>query len=198
MGSPTKTSAISLIDAWQKVLAGTILIGETADLSDSYSSLFYLEVVPVDAGLSEQSGVIITPQVSYADERWVDLQSLVSPKVATPYKLAIAVSVSSGATTITVTDATGFTPGTKWLLEGEFVTDSEVFIVKSVSGLVITLADPLLNDHTQPFNVWAFVSQWSYKFPLEAAKGRILYNDTDSDSDIMVTTRLSKVDNLNA
>ena len=198
MGSPTKTSAISLIDPWKKVPAGTILIGETADLSDSYSSLFYLEVVPVDAGLSEQSGVIITPQASYADERWVDLSSFKSPYVSAAYKTTITVTTSPGDTTITVADATGFTPGTKFLIEGNNITDSEVITVKSVSGLVITLADPLLNDHTQPFNVWAFVSQWAYKFPLEAAKGRILYNDTDSDSDIMVTTRLSKVTNLNA
>jgi len=196
-GALTKTTSIDEIDAWQKVDAGTLVVGNADAVSDSYDTLLYIEVALTDA--DAQAGCTVIVEVSYADDDWVELVPF-NGTAETPAATTINDgTVTAGDTTITLTDATTGdfdVPGRKWFILDGTVGNSES--VKTVVNAThtVTLCQDLLRNHADSLNVYDRVDEWTVSIPLGASYVRTLIHNSDADADVHFTTRISKVTGL--
>ncbi len=194
-GAITKTTAVTVVDAWQALAAATLAVGNNHDISGSYQTKVYLEIAYTDA--QAQGGVDVLVEISYADDDWV-LYHRFTTTGDTPATTTINVGGGSGPgdPTITLTDATTGdfdVPARKWFIVDGTVANSES--VKTAVNAVhtITLAQDLIRAHNNGLNVWDFVFEKTISIPMPAAQVRVLINNTDADADIHWTTRVSKV-----
>jgi hypothetical protein len=197
---PTKTTTIDEIDPWQIVAgiaAGTLLVGEVADISGSFESMLYIEVAMIEA--VAQSGAEVNVEVSYADDDWVSFVEF-KGTAETPATTTINDgTVTAGDTTITLTDATTGdfdVPGRKWFIKDGTIGNSESVRTVANATHTVTLCQDLLRNHADSLSVYDRVDEWVVKLPFSAAKVRVLYKNIDVDSDIAVTSRISKVTSL--
>jgi hypothetical protein len=190
----TKTTSIDEIDAWQKVDAGTLTVGNADAINDSFETALYIEAALTDTDASD--GIEIIVEVSYADDNWVALTTLKGTAETAATTTINDGTVTAGDTTITLTDATTGdfdVPGRKWFIVDGTVANSES--VRTVVNAVhtVTLCQDLLRNHADSLNVYDRVDEWVIEIPFAAAQVRVLYNNVDADADYHVTMRISKV-----
>jgi len=196
MTDPVKTSTVDVVDAWQTVTAGTAVVGSVGDISDGYGdSILYVEVAqtPADAN-AHAGGQGPVVQVSYADDDWVDYVTL-SLTADTAATTTTVGAVTDANTVIDLTDAsTGDfdVVGRKWFIKDATIANSETVYTVSESGNAVTLASGVIRSHATGANVYDRVDDFVVSFPEAVAKVRVLWNNTDADCDIAVTSRLSK------
>lgn len=190
----TKTTTEDIIDEWQEVTADTLTVGNAEDVSGSYESSVYIEVAPIEA--VAQSGVEITVEVSYGTENWVKYLSFTSTVVTAGTTTINDGAVTAGDTTLTLTDATTANfddPGNKWFIKDGTIANSESVRTVSESTNVVTIAEQLERNHANGLSVYDHVDNWTVKLPFAVSQVRVLFNNTDADSDVAITTRISKV-----
>lgn len=191
----TKTTAIDVIDAWQAVTAGTLVMGNAESISGSYATVLYIEVAYIEAAIPHAGAVVII-EVSYADDEWVRLREIGIPALTIFGTTLNDANANAGDTTITLTDATVGnidTPGHKWFIKAVAFDGSEAVRTKSVAGSVVTLCQDLRQSFTDGIDVFDEVKEWEVAIPFAAAQVRVLLNNTDNDVDLGFTTRISKV-----
>lgn len=190
----TKTTAIDVIDAWQTVTAGTLVVGTADSVSGSYASILYIELAMIEA--VAQAGCDVLVEVSYADDEWVLLTEF-KGTAETPATTTINDgAVTAGDTTLTLTDATTGdfdVPGRKWFIKDGTIANSEA--VRTVVNAVhtVTICQDLIRNHANSLNVYDRVDEWVVDIPFAVSQVRVLVNNTDADSDVAFTTRISKV-----
>ena len=191
----TKTTVIDVVDPWVAVPAATLKTGAAESLSTSYSSMLYIEVCPVEDAV-EQSGMDIIIEVSYADDNWTTFTTLKSSK-ATSNADTLNGGESAGDTAMDLTDSTGYdTKGQLWLIYDGTIANSEVVRTKSDNIHEITVCYNIKHDHADTTPTHTGVDHWAIELPLSAAQVRVLYNNTDANCDMAVTSRISKVTDL--
>lgn len=190
----TKTTAVDTVDAWQAVTAGTLVVGADKSISDSYETILYIQVALVEA--VAQSGCTVIVEISYTGNDWVKLTEFTGT-AETPATTTINdADVGAGETSLTLTDATTGdfdVPGRLWYIKDGTIANSEAVRTKVNAVHTVTLCDALLRAHADSLNVYDRCDEWAIEIPFAAAYVRTLINNTDSDSDVDFTTRVSKV-----
>ena len=190
----TKTTTIDEIDAWQTVTGGTLVEGTVDTISDSYHTILYLEIAPIEAVAS--TGVEAIIEVSYGDDNWVALTTVKGTAETAGTTTINDADVNAGESSLTLTDATTADfdeVGRKWFIKDGTIGNSESVRTKSVSTHTVTLCQDLLRDHANSLNVYDRVDEWAIEIPLACAAVRVLVNNVDADCDCAFTTRISKV-----
>lgn len=197
----TKTTTKDVIDAWQDIASGTIVIGAAEDISGDYSAMLYIEAASIEA--LEQSGMDIIVEISYGTENWIEFTTIKTANVTLvgidlvgDYLANDTVVEIEGGDVLAVDD-----PGQQWLIykggAGGAVALSELVRTKSVTGNDVTLSSPLQQNHNDANSTaWEFAEQWTIELPFSASQVRVLYNNTDANSDMAATTRISKITDL--
>lgn len=191
------TTSIDELDAWDSVLAGTLREGSADQISDSYSTIVYIEVAMIEAVAHD--GVDVIVEISYADDNWMELVSFKGTVETVGTTTINDASANAGDTTITLTDATTAdfdVVGRKWFIKDGTIGNSESVKTKSESTNTVTLCQDLMRSHANSLNVYDRVDEWCVKIPFGAAWVRVLINNTDADCDVASTTRISKVTSL--
>ena len=193
----TMTTSIDEIDAWQAVTAGTMAEGTADAISDSYSTLLYIEVAMIEA--VAQDGVTVIVEVSYGDDNWMKLTEF-KGTAETPATTQTAENpTSAGDSTVTLDDSsTGDfdVVGRKWFIKDGTIGNSESVRTKSDDTNVVTLCQDTLREHAVDSDAYDRVDEWVVRIPFGAAYVRTLVNNTDADSDVAFTTRISKVTSI--
>ena len=195
----TKTTAIDEVDAWQKVPAGTLVVGAAGDISGSYSTLLYFEIAYADT--DAQDGVDVRIEVSYGDDDWTLLTGtpFTTPARGGQAATNIVGGFVAGETVIELSDATNEeydTPGQKWFIEEGVEGNSESVRTKSADGDDVTICQDLLRNHGDLTDVWAIVHDYVIPVPTSFAFVRVTVNNTDANADIFWTNRVSVVSSL--
>ena len=195
----TKTTTIVEIDAWQAVAVASLVVGTAKDISGSYDPILYIEAALTDA--DAQEGMTIIVEISYADDDWTKLYEFTGT-AETPNTTPLADDpLAAGSTTINLDDASAGdfgTIGRKWfILDGVDVSKSESVRTKSISTNAVGVCQDTLRAHVTDTAVWDRVDEWGgLPIPMAAAYVRILYNNTDANAVVHVTSRLSTVTGL--
>lgn len=190
----TKTTSIDVVDDWQQVNAGTLTVGNAKSLSDSYASILYIEVAPVEA--VAQEGVTVIVEISYADDNWVLLLDFLTTAETVALTTINDATADAGDLDITLTDATTGdfdVPGRKWFIKSGTANLSESVKARSIATNTVTLCQDLLRSHTNGLTVYDRVDEYPIAIPVAAAQVRVLINNTDADCDVYFTTRVSKM-----
>ena len=189
----TMTTSIDEIDAWQAVTAGTMAEGTADSISDSYSTVLYIEVAMIEA--VAQDGVTVIVEVSYADDNWMKLTEFTGTAETPATTQTAEDPTTAGDSTVTLDDsATGDfdVVGRKWFIKDGTIGNSESVRTKSDNANVVTLCQDTLREHAVDSNVYDRVDEWVIRIPFGVAYVRTLVNNTDADSDVAFTTRISK------
>ncbi len=192
----TKTTTVDVIDDWELVAATVLDVGAAESLSTSYATALYIEIA-YTTNNTEQSGVDVLVEISYADDNWV-LLTRYTTIGDTPQADAINdASCTAGDATVELDDAATDdfdVKGRKWfILDGANVANSESVRTVSVAGNVVTLAQDILRNHADSTVVYDFVTEKVISIPMAAAYVRVLINNTDADCAIHKAVRVSKV-----
>lgn len=190
----TKTTVEDTIDAWQAVVAVTLVVGTAESISASYDSTLYIEVAPIEA--VAQVGVVVIVEVSYGTENWVKWTEFTSTAITAGTTTINDGAVTAGDLTLTLTDATTANfddPGQKWFIKDGTIANSESVRTVINATNTVTIAEILERNHADSLNVYDHVDNWAVKLPLAASQVRVLYNNIDGDCDVAVTSRISKV-----
>jgi len=194
--APTKTTAFDTIDAWQSLAAATLAVGNSEDVSASYSTVVYVEVALT--GAAAQDGVTVIVEIApLPGDDWVELAAFTGT-AETPGvdDLNEAGGTSAGDTTITLTDATTDefdVIGRRWFIVDTTVAESEVVRTKSIAGNVVTLCQDAKYAHADAEVVTDRVDQWPVRLPFPASYVRVLVNNTDADAAVHWRSHCSKV-----
>lgn len=197
----TKTTALDIVDDWQAVTAGTMVVGTAQALSSSYSTILYLESGYIEADATD--GIEYTIEVSYAAENWVALTTVKGTAETPDVDDVNDASSEAGDAYLILTDAvTGDfdVVGRKILIwEAGTPANSESVRVKSKGVTVDTdfdtlqLASPTLRNHADTIAVYDRVDEWVISIPFGASQVRVLANNVDATCDCAFTSRVSQV-----
>lgn len=190
----TKSTAIDTIDAWQSVAVATLVAGAAKSVADSYSTILYIEVALTSA--AAQAGCDVIVEVSYADDDWVQLTAFKGTAETPATTTLNDAAANAGDTSITLTDATTGdfdVPGRKWFIVDGTVANSESVRTVVNATHTVTLCQDLIRTHANSLNVWDRVDEWVVSIPFAASQVRTIINNTDADSTVHFTTRVSKV-----
>ena len=190
-----KTTSIVDTDVWQRVTAGTLAIGNVGDISNSYTTIIYLEIAYADT--DAQDGVEVSFEVSYGDDNWTLLtKPFTTPAGGVLTSTYLSGDEPAGETDVELNNVTDFGDnGLKWFIEDDG-DDSESVRSKAISGNVITLCHDTLFVHNNTNKCWGIVYEYIIPVPTAYAYVRVLINNTDINADIYYTTRISKVTEL--
>ena len=194
-----KTSTIgdAEVDPWQKVLAGTLVVGNVGDISGSYDSFVVLEIVYADT--DAQDGVPVKVEVSYGDDNWILWMEFTTPGGAAQTGTFLDDGQSDGDTSISLIDASGFEVlGQKWFIEDNTPANSEsVRTANGQPGDNILICQDLIRPHADTTSLaWEFVHEFIIPIPASFAAFRVTIHDIDDNADIYFTTRKSEVKGL--
>jgi len=191
---PTKTTTIDEIDAWQEVAAGTLVVGDTDDISDAYDAMCYIEAAITDTDASD--GIEITVEVSYADNNWVEWSTFKGTAETAATTQIADNPAPAGATEILLDDSsTGDfnVLGRKWFIKDGTVANSESVRTQADDGSHdVSLCQDTLREHAVDTNCYDRVDEWTVQLPDAASAVRVLYNNVDANADYHVTMRISK------
>lgn len=194
----TMTTSIDEIDAWASITAGTMREGTADSISDSYSSVLYIEVAMIEAVAHD--GVEVIVEVSYGDDDWTKLSEFKGTAETCATTQTAEDPMSAGDTTATLDDsATGDfdVVGRKWFIKDATIGNSESVRTLSDNANVVTLCQDTMREHAVDSNCYDRVDEWVVHIPFGAAYVRVLVNNVDADCDVASTTRISKVTALN-
>lgn len=192
--APTMTTSIDEIDAWQVVTAATLGEGNADSISDSYTTILYIEVALIEAVAHSGCEVII--EVSYGDDNWMELLTFTGTAETAATTTLNDAAATAGDSTITLTDATTGdfdVNARKWFIKDGTIGNSESVKTKSLATQTVTICQDLLRSHADSLNVYDRVDEWVISIPFGASYVRTLINNTDADCDVAFTTRISKV-----
>jgi hypothetical protein len=195
----TKTSTFNGVDAWQALAAGTLAVGNSGDVSDSYSAQVCVEVAYTSA--NAQAGITVSIETSYATgDDWMPLVE-VTGQAVTPNldDLDEGGGTLAGDTTITLTSSVGEydAPGAPWFIIDTTVAESEVLRTKSENANVVTLVQDAKYAHADAEITTDAVDQWIFSIPLEAAFEHVIINNTDADAGIHWRSFILETEALN-
>ena len=193
--APTKTTAFDAIDAWQALAAATLAVGNSEDISASYSTIVYVEVALT--GAAAQEGVTVSVETSMlTGDDWVELVSF-KGTAETPGLDDVNDTPAAGESTITLTDMVTDefdVIGRKWFIVDTTVAESEVVRTKSIGASdTVTLCQDLKYTHADGEVVTDRVDQWQIAIPFPAAYVRVIVNNTDADAAVHWRSHCSKV-----
>ena len=196
------TKARTAVDVWAEVAQNAVREGTTTDISDSYSTIVYIQWALTSA--TAHTGTKIDVQISSntsGNDDWVTFwSSIVGIGTADPESLGGA--ESGGATLIEVASTVGLYDDdeTRWIfIEDNVVATSElVYLVSHVGNTSITIQDGLANAHDASDILYDIAGTLTVELPLAAQRVRVMYDNTyDSDgatchthSDIVKVTGL--------
>jgi hypothetical protein len=189
----TKTTTVDEVDAWQAVTAGTMAVGTAESVSSSYSTVYYIELAPIEAVATDGAEILV--EVSYADDDWVQLTSF-KGTAETPATTTSVGAVTDANALIDLTDsATGDFDivSRKWFIKDGTIGNSESVRTKSNNANVVTLCSGPIRSHATGQNVYDRVDEWVVAIPMGAAYVRISCNNVDADCDCAFTSRKSIV-----
>lgn len=191
----TKTTAVDVVDPWQVVTTETMVIGNAEDISGSFESILYIEAAIISP--AEQNGMDIIVEVSYGTENWIEFISIKS-SVGIPDTTTLAATEPATETTILLTDNSNFSvKGTKFFIEHATIGSSEtVRMIEETGPNSFIIASGLLTQQESGSDIWNIVDEWIIGLPLSASQVRVLYNNPDADTNMAVTSRISKVTDL--
>lgn len=194
----TKTTTITTVDAWQAVVAGTMVVGTPYDLSASYGeAVLYVEVAPKEATATD--GAEARVYVSYGSENYVLLTTM-KATAETPATTTVNDETAAlGDTTITLTDATTGdfdVVARRWFILDGTIANSESVVTVVNSTHTVTLMSGLTKAHANGVNVYDRADAWAVKIPFGVSRVLVTCNNVDADCDCAFTSRISKVTRL--
>lgn len=197
--APVKTTALDGIDAWQSLAAATVAVGNSEDISLSYSTVVYIEVAYTHANPQEGVSGVIEISSMTADDWTVYREWSMTGATPNLDDLDEGGGASIGDATINVTDSTGNYDDnlSLFFVVDTTVAESEVLRVKSEAGNAITLCENLKYAHVDQEVTTDEVYQKSFSIPFAASYVRVLVNNTDADATIHWRSHCSKVTALN-
>jgi hypothetical protein len=198
MTSPVKTTAVSVVDAWQVVTAATTVVGAVADFTGGYGdSVLYIEAAQIEA-TAHAGGAGIKVQVSNDQRTWVDYTAttdlnLTADTAATT--TTVGAVVADANTVIDLTDATTGdfdVQGRAWFIKDGTIANSEVVFTKSNATHVVTMFDAARVSHASGVSVYDRVDQFVVNIREGISYVRVVYGNGDADCDIAVRARSNK------
>lgn len=198
MAALTMTTSIDEVDAWQAVVAATLVEGTAKDISGSYTTLLYIELAYIEAVANDGGTVIV--EVSYADDNWMELVTFTGTAETAATTQTAEDPTAAGDSTVTLDDAgTGDfdVPGRKWFIKDGTIGNSESVKTKSSPADIVTILQDTLREHAVNSDCYDRVDEWVISIPFGVAYVRTHINNTDADCDLAYTTRVSLVTALN-
>ena len=195
MASPTKTTSIDQIDAWQVVAAGTLITGNADSIADAYDAICYIEAA-LTGDASASDGIEIIVEVSYAADDWVTWAEVKGTAEDPATTKTADDPLAAEASVVNLDDSsTGDfdVPGRKWFILDGTGSNSESVRTESDDGSnAVTLCQDTLRQHAVDSDCFDRVDDWAVKLPMAASQFRVLYNNVDATCACHVTTRVSK------
>lgn len=195
LAAVTKTTTLDIIDNWQRVPQGELVVGNAEDISGSYRTIIYIEVAITDANAHEGGEVIV--EISYADDNWVEYITFKTTAETAATTTINDGTVSATDTSLTLTDSsTGDfnVNGRKWFILDGTVANSESVKTQDDNGShLVSLCQDLLRSHANGLSCYDRVDEYVVAIPDAAAFVRVIINNTDADCDQHFTSRASKV-----
>jgi len=189
MTSPVRNTTITTVDAWQSVVAATVVVGSVADFSDAYGdSILYVEIAQVEA-VAHDGGNMAIVQVSYGDDDWVDYTTLSITADTAGTTTVNDASADADDTTITLTDSATAdfdVNARKWYIKDGTIANSESVYTIGDAAHTVTLASGLVRSHANALNVYDRVDDFAVAIVEGVAAARVLYNNQDADCNVDV------------
>lgn len=194
----TKTTSLIEFDSWQLLNPASAVAGDFGDISDSYSTILYLEIAYTDT--DAQDGVEVTVEVSYGDDNWVQLtKPFTTPPGDGGNDDELDGEATAGQSTLTIDGVANPNFGPKgqkiFILRGGF-SESVRMKVGVAGGATMTLCHDILNTHPDATPIWDTVYEYALPIPAAFAFVRVIINNTDANASIYWVTRISKVTGL--
>jgi hypothetical protein len=195
----TKTTALDGIDAWQSLAVATVAVGNSEDISLSYSTVVYVEVAYTHANAQAGVELVIEASPLTGDDWTVVWTGTTTGATPNLDDLNEGGGASAGDTTITLTDTTGNYDNnfSLFFVVDTTVAESEVLRVKSEAANVVTLCQDLKYNHVDAEVTTDEVYQKAVSIPFPASYVRVLVNNSDADATIHWRSHCSKVTALN-
>lgn len=186
------STTLDEVDAWQAVVAGTMVVGSEEDIHLNYRTFVCIEWALTEATAHDGSGGV-SIEISYGDDNWIEFWGPVGFTAETAATTQTAEDpTSAGDTTVTLDDSsTGDfdVVGRKWFIKDGTIGNSESVRTKSDNTNVVTLCQDTLREHAVDSDVYDRVDEWVVKIPGGIAYYRILMNNGDADCDGAFTSR---------
>ena len=196
MTTPTKTSTVTKVDAWQIVTAATTVEGSAADFTDSYGDgIFNVEIAQIEA-VAHAGGNGPMVQVSVDGRTWLDYQVLSLTAGTAGTTTTVGALTADANTVVDLTDATTADfdeQGRAWFIKDGTIANSEVVFTKSNATNAVTILDAVQVSHSTGVNVYDRVDQFSVVIVEPFQYAKLVAINTDSDCDIAFSTHAVKV-----
>jgi len=196
MTSPVRNVTITGVDAWQSVVAATVVVGAVADFSDAYGdSMLYVEIAQVEA-VAHDGGNMAIVQVSFGDDDWIDYTTLSLTADTAGTTTVNDATADADDTTITLTDSATAdfdVKARKWYIKDGTIANSESVYTIGDAAHTVTLASGLVRSHANGLNVYDRVDDFAVAIVEGVAAARVLYNNQDADCNVDVRSYLNKM-----
>ena len=204
--SPVKTSALTVVDAWQIVDANTTTVGNSADFSDGYSDgIFYIEVAQVDAN-AHAGGAGIRVQTSTDGRSWVWYTDETGDNSLTLTGGTAVTTTTVGNLTVDVNTVVGLSDAATgafdvqsqaWFIKdpNDIKNSEVVFTLSAISTDVndVTIMNPVQSSHVSGASVYDIVDQFTINIRGPFTYVRAVYRNEDLDAYLAVRSWPSKV-----
>lgn len=188
-----------VIDACQEIAAGALVKGrDNEDLSGDYDMLLHLWLALSDTTAHTGTKIIVQTCVDGAsDEDWTDLPGGTRTMLigTAADELVDDNPLLAAATTITISDTTGFVTKGVWLFLEDVDTfaNSEWIIQKShIANTSIELVDGVARQHAVNSILYNVAQTLQVVIPMSAQRVRVLYNNL-GNSTIAIRSKLGRI-----
>lgn len=199
------TQAATAVDAWASIAQNAVREGAAVDVSDSYASIFHIDVALTSATAHTGTRILIqTSSAAADDEFWTTRLDFVALVGTANEELVLDDPLAAAATLIHVADLTGFTVATTGSLLA-FLLDAtpanseliHIILTSDVEGNDhINILDGVKREHavttTKLYNIAA---SYAFELPLGTLRARVVYDNAyDVDGSTACSrTRITKV-----
>lgn len=186
-------SSVNTTD-WTAVAQNAVGESGTIDISDSFSTVLYIEYSLTSA--TAHTGTKFEVQVSRAtsgDEDWVVLTSFTS-KTGTPNTEAFGASESAAATVLEVANTTGYVADETiqiYAKDNSIAASELMLLVSHVTDTSVTVQDGITNAHDTSDAMWNIADSTVVELPFAANRVRVIVDNTFDSDGATIDYRLS-------
>jgi len=197
MADFTKTG--TQVDEWAVVGPATLREGATFAIADDLRIRADVTVCKGEATAHDGNGYVIVEGSwnTTGDEDWTELISfMITAETAVGTTLDVEASATDTLVPLTATTDME-TKGDRYFIKNGTIGNSEVVRNNgNSSGVSITILDGLTNTQANATPIFTGVEDFSFGFPAEYRRGRILIKNLDADCDIVTRTTIAKVTDI--
>lgn len=185
------------LDLCQEIAANTVVEGVNDNIAADYAAAVHLQMALTDE--TAHTGTIVTVQASSSDapnnRDWVDVHKFTALIGTANSELVDDNPLLIGATTITISDTTGYVTDGEWLFLEDITlfANSEWVQQKShIANTSIDIIDGTFIQHLINSILYNVAQSFLLPLPFATRQARIIYNNA-GNSTIAVRSRIVEV-----